>query len=110
MANYVAETILTQLGGNRFIVMTGAKNLMADGNSLRMTLARNASKANRLTITLDPSDTYTMRFFKYTPGKLNAKTGAWVDDKVVEVAEFSGVYCDQLQELFTQVTGMYTHL
>lgn len=31
----------------------------------------------------------------------------WVPDKVVEVAEFDNVYCDMLQELFTQITWMY---
>ena len=94
----VAETILQQLGGQRFTAMTGSKNYLADGNSLRMTLAKNHSKANRL------------RFYKYTAGRLNKKTFEWVPDKVVEVAEFDNVYCDMLQELFTQVTWMYTRL
>ena len=65
----VAETILQQLGGQRFTAMTGSKNYLADGNSLRMTLAKNHSKANRLTITLDEAtDTYRMRFYKYIAG------------------------------------------
>lgn len=107
----VAETILQQLGGQRFTAMTGSKNYLADGNSLRMTLAKNRSKANRLTITLDEAtDTYRMRFYKYTAGRLNKKNFEWVPDKVVEVAEFDNVYCDMLQELFTQVTWMYTRL
>lgn len=107
----VAETILQQLGGQRFTAMTGSKNYLADGNSLRMTLAKNHSKANRLTITLDEAtDTYRMRFYRYTPGRLNKKTFEWVPDKVAEVAEFTNVYCDTLQDLFTQVTGMYTRL
>ena len=54
--------------------------------------------------------TYRMRFYKYTAGRLNKKTFEWVPDKVVEVAEFDNVYCDMLQELFTQVTWMYTRL
>lgn len=59
----VAETILQQLGGHRFTVMTGSKNYIADGNSLRMTLAKNHSKANRLTITLDEvTDTYIVGY------------------------------------------------
>ena len=33
----VADIILEQLGGNKFLAMTGAKNLLADGNTLRMT-------------------------------------------------------------------------
>lgn len=110
----VPEIILNQLGGNKFVVMTGSKNFVADGNTLRMTLAKNGSKANRLHITLDADDTYTMHFFRYTAGglKVNHKKGTaeFVDDKITEVKTFHGVYCDQLQELFTEVTKLYTRL
>ena len=106
----VAEKILEQLGGQKFIAMTGANHFVADGNTLRMTLPKNASKANRLYITLDSTDTYTMHFFKYTAGHLNKKTFAWIEDKVVEVRTDSGVFWDSLRAIFTEVTGMYTHL
>lgn len=106
----VANTILEQLGGNRFIAMTGAKNFLADGNTLRMTLPKNRSKANRLYITLDAMDTYTMYFFKFTAGRLNKKTFAWTPDKQEDIEKISGVYADMLQDIFTSVTGMYTHL
>ena len=110
----VAQTILEQLGGNKFVVMTGAKNFVADGNTLRMTLPKNMSKANRLYITLDADDTYTMRFFKFTPSKLKVdhKKGIaeFTEEKTKEVKTYKGVYFDMLQELFTEVTGMYTHL
>lgn len=66
----VANMILEQLGGQKFLAMTGANHLVADGNTLRMALPKNASKANRLYITLDATDTYTMHFFKYTAGHL----------------------------------------
>ena len=109
-----AQIILQQLGGNKFIAMTGAKNFVSDGDTLRMTLPRNGSKANRLYITLDPDDTYTMRFFKYTAGglKVNYKKGTadFVEPKEEEVKTYHGVYCDMLQELFTEVTKMYTRL
>lgn len=106
----VANKILEQLGGNQFLAMTGANHLVADGNTLRMTLPKNASKANRLYITLDATDTYTMRFFKYTAGRMSMKTLVWTEDKVVEVRTDSGVFWDSLQAIFTEVTGMYTHL
>lgn len=106
----VADTILEQLGGNKFLAMTGASHLLSDGNTLRMNLPKNASKANRLWITLNADDTYTMNFFKFTAGKLNKKTFAWTEDKKVDVREIKGVYCDMLQDIFTSVTGMYTHL
>ena len=106
----IANTILEQLGGQKFIAMTGANHFVADGNTLRMALPKNASKANRLYITLDATDTYTMHFFKYTAGRLNMKTFAWTEDKTVEVKTISGVFWDSLQAIFTEVTGMYTHL
>lgn len=106
----VADTILEQLGGNKFVVMTGAKNFISDGNTLRMTLPKNMSKANRLYITLEADDTYTMHFFKFTAGRLNKKTFEFTEDKTTEVRTIEGVYFDMLQSLFTEVTGMYTHL
>lgn len=106
----IAKNILQQLGGNKFLAMTGSKNLMSDGNKLHMTLPKNMSKANRLTITLDPNDTYTMRFFKFTPGKLNTKTFEYVDHKEKDMKVYDGIYADQLQYIFTSITGMYTRL
>lgn len=53
-----AKTILAQLGGRRFIAMTGASQFggTADPISLKFTLpGRTISK---VVITLDPSDTY----------------------------------------------------
>ena len=64
----IANAILEQLGGNKFIAMTGAKNFVSDGNTLRMTLPKNRSKANRLYVTLDATDTYTMYFSSILPG------------------------------------------
>lgn len=106
----VADIILDQLGGNKFVVMTGSKNFVSDGNTLRMTLAKNASKANRLWITLEADDTYTMRFFRYTAPKMNTKTYTFTDEKITEVKTTKGVYCDMLQDIFTRTTGLYTRL
>lgn len=66
-----AKTILQQIGGQRFIAMTGSKKLHDMGNGLRMSLSRNMTQANRLEITIDRStDTYNMRFYKQTVTKL----------------------------------------
>lgn len=46
----VAKTILEQLGGGKFIAMTGSKDFIDLGNGLRMNLARNKTSANRLEI------------------------------------------------------------
>lgn len=113
ISQQIASTILDQLGGRRFLVMTGAKNLLATGNGLRFKIGRNASKANMVEITLNGLDLYDIRFFKYIPSKLvvnHAKqTAEWKPEKNETVKEFSDIYCDQLQELFTETTGMYTH-
>lgn len=113
----IGQTILEQLGGSKFIAMTGCNHFVWDSNTdtLRMIIPRNGSKANRLHIKYNiGSDTYSMRFFKYIPGglKIDRKKGTadFVEDKEIEVKEYKEVYCDQLQELFTEVTHMYTRL
>lgn len=94
----VAATILAQLGNNKFLAMTGAKNLMGLGDGLSMQLPRNASKANRLKIKLRADDTYNVEFSRYA--KL----------EVVPVRSFEGVYADQLRSIFSDVTGMAVSL
>lgn len=106
----IATTILEQLGGGRFLAMTGCHHLVDDGRTLRMSIPRNFSKANRLYITLDWDDTYTMRFFYYRSGWISTKTGKEVEPKTVEIKTVKGVYFDMLEEIFTSVTGMYTRL
>lgn len=98
----VSNEILNQLGGRRFLVMTGAKNLIGDKNYLSMHLPTNKAKAKYLKIELTSADDYTMTFQtkKTVAGKLTFP--------VVEVCE--GVYCDNLQEVFTSITGLYTSL
>ena len=112
----VAQDIFNQLGGNRFRVMTGSTGFIWDESkqTLRIVLARNGSKANRLDIIYNPDDTYTMNFYRFTPyrvkvdhAKGEVKT---YPEKITEVRRFEHIYCDQLQELFTEVTGMYTRL
>lgn len=100
----VAKTILAQLGGTRFAVMTGAKNLTAgrDGlGSLTMKLPSDLTK-NRVThirITLTPADVYKLETIKVRGGrKPSVKTIATADD----------VYCDMLQDQFLELTGLYT--
>lgn len=104
-----AYTILMQLGGNTFLVMTGADQLCAAGRTdsnpnpwLRMNLRRNKAPVNRLKITLMPTDTYKVEFYKQE----------LVDWEPVITNEqiFEMVYGDDLQTLFTSVTGYDTHL
>ena len=49
----IAQTILMQLGGRRFVAFTCSKQITDMGNGLRMNLARNKTSANRLDIIYD---------------------------------------------------------
>lgn len=95
----VANEILRQLGGQRFIVMTGVKNLSSSPTSLTMKLPKCGTKAQWLKITLNSKDLYDLEFVRLT------KT---YEREVVK--EYSDIYCDQLQEIFTQETKLYTSL
>ena len=95
----VAETILKQLGGNKFRMMTGAKHLAGDENSLSMRIGRNSSNSNYLKITLNSMDTYDMEFAKVS------KMG-----EMKSVTEYNNIYNDMLTDQFTAHTGMYTSL
>lgn len=96
--NEVAKTILAQLGGRRFMVMTGAKDLVYGANLLRFRVGRNAKGVTKVQVTLTPEDLYDVTFFK----------GAGVN--VREVAKVEGIFAESLQETFTRYTGLDTHL
>lgn len=94
----VANTMIAQLGGNRFKVMTGAKNFTAGDNTLTFKVGSNAKGVTHVRVTLTPMDDYRMEFL--------AVRGTTVKTKSTE----DGVYCDTLAKTFTANTGMYTSL
>lgn len=94
----VAQIIFSQLGGNRFAAITGAHTFMDLGNGLGMKIRRNKSGAQYLRIKLTPMDTYTMEFIRFRK----------MDMSVVK--SYENIYADQLQDIFTSVTGYYTTL
>lgn len=110
----IAEEILIQLGGRKFIACTGCSNFHSSGDQdfLVMNIPRNGSKANRLEVRYNHgSDSYDMRFYRhrnasYSYKRYLAGKDAWTDAKDTEVKSFKEVYADQLRELFTEVTGM----
>ena len=102
--NMIAKTIFEQIGGRRFAAMTGSKDFIDMGNGLRMSLAKNKTCANRLDIIYDGgADLYNMRFYRRTFSK---KT---FESKTKDVETHEGIYCDMLEDVFTMVTGLYTH-
>jgi hypothetical protein len=100
MSTEIAGTILQQLGGKRFIVMTGAKHVVADGDAFRFRLPSNFAKSgiNAVKITLTVDDTYDLVFSNVRG--LN----------VTEIATVTGIYADQLRDVFRSETGLDTTL
>ncbi len=101
MTMQVANTILSQLGGNRFLAMTGARDLTGSQDSLTMRLPRGAkSGITHLCVTLDASDTYTIKAMKFSKRAL----------QMVDIASHENVYADSLRDVFEGMTGLYTRL
>lgn len=95
----VAKTILEQLGGRQFILMTGAKDFVWSEDTLMFRLpGPTMNGINKVVVRLTPMDVYHVTF-----GKVRG-----ADWEVV--AEHEGVYCDMLVELFERETGLYTTL
>ena len=129
----IATTIYNQLGGHKFAVMAGAKNMKDIENGLSFSIGANGSKANMVKVILDGDDTYTMQFVKkgrevnvcniimkyadkgMSESDFNAavevainRANKSAEDKVLK--ECSGLYFHQLQATFTEYTKMYTRL
>ena len=96
----VAQTILEQLGGRRFIAMTGASELVGGTDYLMFRLPGGLAKngINKVKITLDWTDTYIVETMRLGP----------VACEIIEQSDF--VYADSLQNVFTSLTGLDTHL
>ena len=96
----IAQTILLQLGGNKFITMTGAKNCTAhpDGLSFRISSRMTKNKCNYVRIFLEATDTYLMQF-----GKVHGS-----QFRVIETID--GLYNDMIRNTFEVRTGLYCTL
>jgi len=90
-----AQETLRQLGGNKFIAMTGARNFTKDRDSIIFKLPRAKNGIRIVKITLNQVDTYDINFMSAS-GKI--------------IKQENNIYNDQLQEVFTQNTGLHTHL
>lgn len=93
-----AETILAQMGGHKFLAMTGAKNLKFDSISLTMELPNRPKSIRWVQVVLELDDTYTVKFIKSVKG---------VPETFKKV---QGIFADMLQEVFTLHTGLLTSL
>jgi len=93
----VANTMLSQLGGHKFSVVTDAENFCGGKDFLQFAIPL-TNKINRLSITLTPLDTYTVKFM-YVRGM-----------SVIDRAIAQDVYCTDLLDAFEYHTGFATKL
>jgi hypothetical protein len=102
MSKEIAKIILNQLGGNKLIVMTGAKNLCAldeQCGGLSFKLPKfSGVKVNYVKIVLNGSDLYDVEF------------GRIYGNKYTVISKHSDIYCDMLVELFEKETGLFAKL
>lgn len=91
-----AQTILQQLGGSKFVAMTGA-TCFADGNTL-IAKFKGSRVANTMYITLTSLDLYDVKIGKFRG----------MDFKPVK--QISGAYSDMLRPIFEETTGLRTSL
>lgn len=95
----IGQTILKQLGGNKFIAMTGAKNFiwLKSGVQFDLSSRMTKNKAKRITIEL-VNDLYTINFYKIRGldfTKLTSKVG---------------ITAENLASTFSSLTGLTTKL
>ena len=93
---WIGQTILKQLGDQRFAVMTGAKNFILEARGLSFSIPKNKSRANRVSIELQGNDLYRVTFGIYRK----------LEFKPLDV--FEDIYNMQLAGLFENYTGLYT--
>lgn len=97
----VAEIIRAQLGGNRFAVMTGAKNWIALSNGrggVSFKIGKNARGVTHVRIVLGDDDLYSLEFLKCRGVEIKT------------ISDFYQVHVDGLRGIFTEETGMYTNI
>lgn len=99
----VAKTIFSQIGGKRFVAMTGASSFSMGENVLSFRLPPRSTKNNikGVRITLNDRDLYDMEFLKQKRAP---------SYEVYAEVEYNDVYFDMLEEMFTEATGLYTRL
>ena len=90
----VARTIFDQLGGERFVAMTGAKNFVGTEDSLTFKLGANPKRVSQVRVTLTPADLYAVSFFRV--------------GRAPRIE--SDVYCGMLEGVFCEQTGLCTRL
>jgi hypothetical protein len=92
-----AGVLIKQLGGSRFIAMTGAKDFVVGPKGATFKIGRNAKSISHVRIDLE-NDLYNVEFLLVRGTNIRVKS------------YFKHVYFDQLRDLFEKETGLRTSL
>jgi hypothetical protein len=105
----IAREILRQLGGNKFVSMTGAKAFVYSENEkgntvLTFKIGRNSKRVSHIRIEyVYGLDLYNMEF-------INSRINKNCECINKEIAKHRHIYNEMLVPIFEQETGMYTKL
>lgn len=91
-----SELILNILGGNKFLAMTGAKDLVTTGNDLHFKLPKKAkNKINMIKIVALDLKKFSVSFYEFVPTK-------FIINKVTTLE----ISADELKASIESVTGL----
>lgn len=96
----IAATIYSQIGGDRFKLMTGAHSFSQTENGLVFKMRG----GKYFIIKLNGKDLYDLGYWR---------SGQFRKDKYLEarvIKEVNDVFAEDLQNAFTEMTGLYTSL
>ncbi len=101
MTNEITQAILEQLGGHRFLAMTGVKQMLALSNGLMVYIPETKyGRGTVLKITLNAFDWYDLEVFTLKRGTR----------KRIPLETAKDVDCSELMEVVERMTGLYLTL
>jgi len=86
----VPQTILAQLGGESFVMMSGATGLVGSADSLTIKLGRNPKRVTHVRVTVTHASLYSMTFFTVGKGPQS----------------YDDIHREMLQEVFGANVGL----
>jgi len=95
--DFIAKQIYEQIGGRRFMLITGSHDAESIRNGMRLKLIKNKSGGNRLDIILNAADLYDLRFWRHAEGK-----------KAMTMLLLRDIYFENLADMFSGATGLAT--
>lgn len=98
--NTTAQTILSQLGGNKFVAMTGAKNFTYGHGATLAFGFKKSHGVNHCQIVLEGDDTYTVKLADNNARRLTYTT----------LQTIAAVHAAELETVFALQTGLATRL